>query len=236
MEKTYRSVLFDFDYTLADSSPGVVECVNHVLGRMGLGAADPQKIRRGIGLSLPDTFVRLAGQADPGRSREFVRLFTARADEVMADMTSVFPYVPDALRRLRNAGFGLGIVSTKYRYRIEDVLGRNGLTGAVDVIIGGEDVADHKPDPAGLRAAIGRLGNAAAEVLYAGDSLVDAEAAQRCGVDFAAVLSGTSAREDFAAFPVVHFAPDAARTTDWLLERKPLRPATDDPVKPAKRA
>ena len=217
MEKTYHTVVFDFDNTLADSSRGVVECVNHALGRMGFAAADPGRIRGTIGLSLPDTFIRLAGGEHARRSPEFVRRFTARADEVMAGMTAVFPYAPDALRKLREGGFGLGIVSTKYRYRIEDVLGRNGLTGIVDVIVGGEDVPAHKPDPAGLRAAIGRLGSAAAEVVYAGDSPVDAETAQRCGVDFAAVLSGVSDGKAFDRFPVVHAAGDAARLADWLL-------------------
>jgi phosphoglycolate phosphatase len=219
MRNAYRSVIFDFDYTLADSSPGVVECANYALRRMGYADADPERIRRTIGLSLPDTFVRLAGETQARRSREYVRHFTARADEVMAGMTSVFACAPDALRRLRKAGFGLGIVSTKYRYRIEDVLRRNELTGIVDVIVGGEDVAEHKPDPAGLRAAIGRLGAAAAETLYAGDSPVDAEAARRAGVDFAGVLSGKSVLRDFKPFPAVHFAPDAARMADWLLEQ-----------------
>ena len=30
-----RAVLFDFDFTLADSSDGVVVCMNHALGRLG---------------------------------------------------------------------------------------------------------------------------------------------------------------------------------------------------------
>ena len=34
-----QSVIFDFDYTLADSSEGVIECANYALGRLGLPAA-----------------------------------------------------------------------------------------------------------------------------------------------------------------------------------------------------
>ena len=31
------TILFDFDYTLADSSDGIVACINHALGELGDG-------------------------------------------------------------------------------------------------------------------------------------------------------------------------------------------------------
>ena len=34
-----RAVIFDFDYTLADSSSGVIACANYALAAMGLPAA-----------------------------------------------------------------------------------------------------------------------------------------------------------------------------------------------------
>ncbi len=61
MDRRYNAVVFDFDFTLADSSAGVAECVNHALGAMGLPAAAPQAIYRTIGLSLTETLKRLAG-------------------------------------------------------------------------------------------------------------------------------------------------------------------------------
>ena len=94
----------------------------------------------------------------------------------------------------------LGIVSTKYRYRIEDVLGREGLLELFEVIVGGEDVSEFKPDPESLNLALGKMGISPEAVLYVGDSVVDAEAAMRAGVPFAAVLSGSTPREAFSKF------------------------------------
>ncbi len=37
-----QTVIFDFDYTLADSSPGVIECVNYALTRLDLTAASSE--------------------------------------------------------------------------------------------------------------------------------------------------------------------------------------------------
>ncbi len=192
-------MIFDFDYTLADSSMGVLECVNHALRKMGLPTARAEDIKETIGMSLPDTLANLTGRENEEGSEEFSRLFIERADEVMADMTDVLDDVPRIISQLKNKGFCLGIVSTKFRYRIETILGRAGLLKPFDVIIGGEDVSRHKPDPEGLLMATERLGSLES-TLYVGDSLLDAEAAKRAGLPFVAVLSGVTPREAFEGY------------------------------------
>jgi phosphoglycolate phosphatase len=217
MQDTFHSILFDFDYTLADSSKGVVECVNYALGNLGLSPAEPEAICRTIGKSLPLTFAKLTGDDNYDKIQEFIRLFVKRADEVMAAQTALFPDVPASIRRLKRKNLQLGIVSTKYRYRIEDILRRERLLEFFQVIIGGEDVAEHKPDPTGLKIAFERLGSSPAQVLYVGDSLVDAETARRGGVAFAAVLSGTAEKADFGNIPAMHIADDIKEMADWIL-------------------
>jgi len=195
-----KAVIFDFDYTLADSSTGVVECMNHALTTMGLPAGDPETVKALIGVSLAGSFEALAGHSHDGRFDEFQRLFLERADQVMLDSIRLFDTVRSVVGALAAGGIGLGIVSTKFRSRIEAFLGRDGLVQAFDVIVGGEDVAVHKPDPAGLVMAVERLGATPPEALYVGDSVVDAQTAGRAGVPFVAVLSGVTPREAFAAY------------------------------------
>ena len=197
-----RAAVFDFDLTLADSTVGVVECVNHALGRLGLAPAEPAAIRGTIGLALPRLFQTLTGLFDPDKVHEFSAWFTARADQVMADNTVMFPEVPETLARLRAAGIRAAIVSTKFRYRIQSILAREGLDQAFEVIVGGEDVTAHKPDPEGLIRALGRLGIESVQAVYVGDHPVDAEAAGRAGVRFIAVLTGTSRPADFTGHQV----------------------------------
>ena len=196
----FNAVVFDFDFTLADSFRGIVECANHALHVMGLPPTTPAEIRRTVGYSLPESLVRLVGEEHSARGREYMRLFVDKADEVMADCTYVYDYVPETVEHLRGLGLRLGIVSTKYRYRIEDVLGREGLLEHFEVIVGGEDVSKFKPDPESLNLALDKLGLPPEAVLYVGDSVVDAEAAMRAGVPFAAVLSGSTPREAFSKF------------------------------------
>lgn len=215
-----KAVLFDFDYTLADSSVGVIDCVRYAQRRMGLDLSGEEEIRRTIGLSVPDIVAALNGESERGRSEEFGRLFLERADRVMAAGTVVFDAVPGLLEELHARGISCAIASTKYRYRIEGILDREGLRHLVGAVVGAEDVAEQKPDPGCLHLALERLGVAAAESLYVGDSLPDAEAARRGGIRFVAVLSGTTESLVFADYAPLALLDGVAQLPAWLREQR----------------
>ena len=198
------TILFDFDYTLADSSTGVIACTDFALESLGLPVAPPDVIRQTIGLTLEDSFAQIVGASVPAdrfsaASKEFDRLFIRQADAIMAGHTVVFPFVADAAHALKRRGLALGIVSSKFRYRIEDVLQREDLRGDFDVIVGREDVIAAKPNPEGLLTAMSALGGVPASTCYVGDSVTDAKTAQRAETAFIAVLSGVTTQAAFNA-------------------------------------
>ena len=82
-----KSVIFDFDYTLADSSEGVIECANYALGRLGFPAAPGDAIRRTIGLSLPHSLPALVGDEHAELGDEYMRVFQEKAFKIMPDAT-----------------------------------------------------------------------------------------------------------------------------------------------------
>ncbi|MXV76093.1 HAD-IA family hydrolase [Candidatus Poribacteria bacterium] len=205
-----QAIIFDFDYTLADSSEGVIECINFALGRLGLPLAADDEIRKTIGLSLPDALVMLVGKEYVQHTDAFTRLFVERADEVMTDMTELFDIVPETVAALRKLSIRLGIVTLKYRYRIESVLRREQLTDAFEVIIGFEDVSDQKPNPTGLLTAVERLECVRQNCFYVGDSVTDAKTAQQANIDFIAVLSGVTPRAVFEDYDVYAVLKDVS--------------------------
>jgi phosphoglycolate phosphatase len=148
--------------------------------------------------------------------REYARHFIEHADRVMADLTVIYGCVPEMLEALRARGFRRGIVSTKFRYRIEEILAREGLTEQVDVIVGGEDVTRHKPDPESLLLALAQLGCTTEGSIYVGDHPVDAEAAQATGMHFVATLTGTSTADAFRGFDVVATLRDLSTLPETL--------------------
>jgi phosphoglycolate phosphatase len=212
----FKAVIFDFDYTLADSSEGVVECINHSLSSLGFPKVSAEIARRTIGLSPSDLFLKLVGSQHKNQFDEFLHLFVAKADEIIADKTFIFESVPRVIKQLHGTNFRLGIVSNKFRYRIATILKRENLLKYFDVIVGGEDVSEHKPDPEGLIKAIETLGCSISETIYVGDTIVDAETSQRAGIPFVAVLSGVTSKKDFQGYPIISTLENVSELPDLL--------------------
>ena len=192
-----RAVIFDFDLTLADSSAAFEVCHRYAAELVGIAPPPVEAIRRSIGTQLPLAVPMLYGEAIDGRVDEYIKLYQARADEIMGPMTVMLPGAADVLQRLNEASIPTAIVSQKLRYRVEEVLQREGLIDSFAVILGGEDVPAFKPDPSGLQLAIGRLGVPATDAVYVGDTTIDAQAAANAGLRFVAVLTGPTTRDEF---------------------------------------
>jgi phosphoglycolate phosphatase len=208
--KSCRALIFDFDYTLADSTKGVLECIRFAFREMNLPEPESDPMRATIGHSLAVAFTQLTGKTDLALQQEYRRLFLQHAGEVIVGLTTLYNITGPALHILRTAGLRLAIASTKNRAHIEGILAHNGLTEVFEVIVGGNDVSLQKPEPEALELARSRLGTSAAETIYVGDSIVDAEAAFRAGLGFIAVLTGTTKREEFAAFPSLEILDSVA--------------------------
>lgn len=191
--------------------------MNTALKQLGFPEAGDENIRRTIGLPLSTALKDLTGIDNPEIAADFLKSFREKADEVMAPLTRIYDKAIKTVKALRNSGIRTGIVSTKFRYRIEDTLERRGLAGMFDVIVGGEDVMEHKPDPSGLRLALLKMDASPENAIYVGDHVVDAEAAKQCGIRFIAVLTGTSARADFAEYEAVAILDDLSQLVDRIL-------------------
>ena len=102
---------------------------------------------------------------------------------------------------MKKQGARVGIISTKYRFRILSYLEEYLPKDFLDIVVGGEDVKAPKPSPEGVLFALEHLGSTPEETLYIGDSTVDAETARNAGVDFAGVLNGMTTAEELRDYP-----------------------------------
>ena len=206
--KKYKAYLFDFDYTLADSSRGIVMCFRHVLDLHGHCGISDGEIKRTIGKTLEESFSILTGIADTAALASYRKEYVAKADTCMTANTRLFPETADVLRTLKKRDAMIGIISTKFRYRIMDLMDKHFPAGFLDIVVGGEDVKTPKPSPEGLLFAVDKLGCMAEETLYIGDSTVDALTAEAAGIDFFGVTHGATTPEELARYPHVAIAPD----------------------------
>ena len=200
----YTTYLFDFDYTLADSSKGILKCFRIVLNRHQYLNISDDEIKKTIGMTLEDSFSQLTGIKDRAYLVGLKAEYVEEAREIMTINTFLYPDTLPLMKRLKQKGAQTGIISTKQRLVINESIEKYSATNLFDVIIGIEDVRTTKPDPEGIRIAMNRLGVKPDNVLYFGDSLIDAQTAMFAGVDFVAVTTGVTTANDFIKYPYCH--------------------------------
>lgn len=220
----YRGVFFDFDYTLGDSTLPIT--IGYQRGFAALGQPEPtqEQVRPTIGMTLMDGYTMLTGDQDEARRQEFYHQFQLAVGEgegdghqrIMVEGTRLFPGADQLIRALKSRGIRVAIVSTKLGQTIQRIFAHQGLSDQLDLILGGKDVSRAKPDPEGLELAMQRLGLEREQVLFCGDTVIDAQAAQNAGVDFCAVLNGTTPADAFEGYPRVHIARDLGDLRRWL--------------------
>jgi pyrophosphatase PpaX len=123
----------------------------------------------------------------------------------------VKPYrgVTEAVARLAADGRTLGIVTSKMRASAQRGMLHVGLEPQwFQAVVGLEDTARHKPDPAPLLLALEQLGVAPEQAIYVGDSPHDAACAQAAGATAMAVRWGPFQHEHFAHLAPVRWLED----------------------------
>lgn len=173
-----RAVVFDFDGTLVNSLPLVLASIAHALEPFG---------------KLPTTeiFARLGGP--PERFLPLLLNDPKHVPEALARMDAyhhanhhlveIFDGAGKMLDALRASGVRTAIWTGRDRESMEMLLRRLRLEGHFAVVMCGDDLPTHKPDPQGLREVMRRLDVTPSETIFVGDADVDVLGGRACGVD-----------------------------------------------------
>ncbi|HVZ49782.1 MAG TPA: HAD-IA family hydrolase [Gemmatimonadaceae bacterium] len=194
--RTLPAVLFDMDGTLLDSIALIVESAVFAFeGREG-----PRPTRAEwqalIGTPLDSMLARWATGPD---DVEFLRARYRRFQVDHHDrFVRLYDGVADVVRELHARGHPLAIVSSKLDRGIRRSMDHFKLTPYFDAIVGIESTTNHKPHPEPVHFALARLGIAAHEAVFVGDSPHDVEAARAAGVRVVAVTWGAYSRAEIA--------------------------------------
>ncbi|WP_196590013.1 HAD family hydrolase [Pectinatus frisingensis] len=197
----YKTYLFDFDYTLADSSKGIVLCFEKLLAQNGYPGKKPAEIKRTIGLFMPQAISILTGETAANTIKLLQKRYSILADKYMTKNTFLYSETIPAMKKLKQQHCLIGIVSNKTRHRILETLHQEKITDTIDVIIGTENAKKPKPAPEPIWQAIEALHTDSSTTLYIGDSLTDAQTAFNAKVDFSAVLTGETQADEFNKYP-----------------------------------
>jgi phosphoglycolate phosphatase len=187
-----KAVIFDLDGTLVDSAPDIHASANALLRAMGYQPLPYELVCSFIGNGIPKLVQRVmvASHIDftDVRHAEMTETFTALYAEKPAAKTTLYPGVLGLLDHLKAQGFGLGVCTNKNHALTLQVLEGMGITDYFGSIIGGDSLSVRKPDPEPFHECARQLG--AKDVLYIGDSEVDAATAKAANVPFGLFTEG----------------------------------------------
>lgn len=182
------TILFDLDDTLLDSFRARVRALDTVFRDAGIRDLTGEAfIRSQHGRQLQRSVADMTGSEE--RGWELLEAYRRAYWRKPPGLVRALPGVESMVRRLLARGARLGIVTQKERLfeldglmvgaasEVEEI----GWGDVFHVLVGFEDVANHKPHPEGVHRALAALGAAPEDTLFVGDSAADMEAGLAAG-------------------------------------------------------
>lgn len=182
---TIRTVIFDFDGTLASSLEGISTCFQEALVRYGYAEPSADDVRRTVGLTLEESVRILTNsQCDGARLGEVLDCYRALYTEKGRAMATLFPGARAALLSIRKMGLRVVLVSNKSHRGLCRLAENLGIGADVDAMHGVENGSFRKPDARLYTETIApRLPEPhGSRVLMVGDTESDIQFAKNAGL------------------------------------------------------
>lgn len=174
-----RAVLYDWDNTLADNWRAIVAAMNHTLVAFGLSAWDEAEARARIKASLRDAFPKLFGAHWEEAREAYYAHFAAHH----LDHLKPTPGAEALLDAVAASGAYQGVVSNKTGRYLRAEVAALGWSDRFGAIVGANDAAKDKPDPAPVLMALAPANiQPSDKVWFVGDNDIDMECARRSGL------------------------------------------------------
>lgn len=184
--------LFDLDGTVLDTYAPILESMRYAT-KMVFGEALPDsKLVSMVGQPLVTQMQAFAAERGCGSevADELTRVYREYNERDLDEKSFPFPGIPEAIASLKNAGFTVGVVTSKRAVLAMKSLKAHGLFDAFACVNGAEDSTAHKPDPDPLLTAAKKLGVSPDRCVYVGDSPYDLQAAHAANMPCVGVAWG----------------------------------------------
>lgn len=189
-----KAVIFDLDGTLLNTLQDLCNSTNAALAQYGYPLRTLDEVRRFVGNGVKLLILRALGIEKPGDCPDFDDVFAAfRAHYAVHsnDCTCAYPGIEELLKKLKEAGAPLAIVSNKLDPAVKQ-LNEIYFKDYISVAIGENEAAGvkKKPAPDTVYAALRELGVSPEHAVYVGDSEVDIQTAKNAGIPCLSVTWG----------------------------------------------
>ena len=177
-----------------ESAPDLMRALNHALNGAGRPAVDLDAVKTMIGDGIATLVARgfeaTGGLPDTTTMDAAVQACLSFYEAHPIDHSVLFDGVEDALGRLHEAGYVLGVCTNKPHAPALDMLTSFGIANLFEAVVGGDSYPYRKPDPQLLLSCLDLMQVEVNRSLLVGDSRNDALAAHGAKVPFIFVTFG----------------------------------------------
>jgi len=205
-----KTILFDLDGTLIDSTDAILESFGVAFETFGRVIPASDEIKKLIGHPLDLMFTMLG--VDALEADDYVCAYKEHYRLISRKKTTLLPLAIEAIRHASKIAT-LGVVTTKTARYSEELLEHLGVMHHFKVLIGRESVTHPKPHPEPILKALLALNADPSQTWMIGDTPMDLICAKEAGVQGIGVLCGYSTKYELQKHTsfVVHDALDAVK-------------------------
>ncbi|MBP1566276.1 MAG: HAD hydrolase-like protein [Oscillospiraceae bacterium] len=184
----YKLVIFDLDGTIADTSPGILNCIRYTQKMMNLPQISYEAMLSHVGPPMEESYNRNFGLTG-SELKKAVSYHKEYAMENGYKELTIYPGIIELCDLLRKSNIYIAIATLKAQSTAIKIFENLGLEDKFD-IIAGNDINTPKTKSQLLDYCIEKFNVSREEALLIGDSEYDAIGAYESGIDFIAVTYG----------------------------------------------
>ena len=219
-------LIFDFDGTLIDSVPDLADATNAMLTTLGKETYPLSIIRNWVGngsrmlveRALLGKIEVLEGELPVEVADHAEQVFFDAYKTLSGSKTAAYPDVDSGLKRLKAAGYTLALVTNKPIRFVPKILQSFGWQDLFSEVLGGDSLAQKKPDPAPLLHVCEALNSTPAQAVMIGDSKNDILAGQNANMDTLGLSYGYNYGQDIRTLNPTAAFDDFVALVDYLLK------------------
>ena len=201
--KDYKTILFDLDGTLLDTSEGIYNGTDYMTDKPGMPRVPDDVKPTFIGPPVAQKYEQYFGLTGEAL-REAASTYREYYGKQGYREASPYPGILELLDELRKRDYRLVVATMKREDMAFKCLEATGLLGCFDAVFGNSDI-DSLSKAELIDRGLERIGEPRSTAVLIGDTSVDAEGAAEAGIDFIQALYGfgLTTEEERKAFPSV---------------------------------
>lgn len=212
----YTTIIFDLDGTLLNTLDDLKDACNYALEKNNLPIASKEFVRQSVGNGIKKLIERVSFQT---KTDECLKDFQTYYKKHLLDNTDFYPNTKDVLSKLKEK-YQLFVISNKFNEGVQ-LLHQTFFKDLIIESVGPTIDLKPKPSFSMFQYLIDKYKIKKEEILYVGDSDVDAATCEELNIDYYILTTGFRTKEEMLKENIEnlekHFLTDITELLEILM-------------------